>query len=240
MALSPAARAKLMVSPTPFHMQPTRHAAHRDHRSRYLRREYPVGCSAVRVLFTDASPADEREGVAVVVDLDLMTVFAASEPLELSYRAAGDRSAIIRPQPFSYASQLAEIRLTRQHYPPPHPSLSRRQAVCWRQLQTNTSPTPPFQFPPLPSRGPAKCPHCGDRPTLLHMVWLCQDIQNVHPVPNPTLTSWEERLTDATVTGQRWLLPMGPRTKDFSQNCIDEPTRMGVSTLRTAVRLASC
>ncbi|KAH7937325.1 hypothetical protein HPB49_010769 [Dermacentor silvarum] len=36
---------------------------------------------------------------------------------ELSHRAAGDRSAIIRPHPFSYASQLAEIHLTRQHYP---------------------------------------------------------------------------------------------------------------------------
>ncbi|KAH7949459.1 hypothetical protein HPB49_010631 [Dermacentor silvarum] len=62
-----AARAKLTVSPIPRHMHPTRHTARRDHRSRYLRREYPVGSSAVRVLFTDASPAEERGGVTVVV-----------------------------------------------------------------------------------------------------------------------------------------------------------------------------
>ncbi|KAH7971464.1 hypothetical protein HPB49_024417 [Dermacentor silvarum] len=274
--LSPAARAKLTVSPISRHMHPTRHTARRDHRSGYLRRDYPVGCSTVRVLFTDASPADERGGVTVVVDSDLMTVFAASERTltnislleeraiarailstsslppstpnhiltdsqaacrrflfntlhptttsllesflsstshtfrlvwvpghaaipgnerahalarELSYRAAGDRSAIIRPQPFSYASQLAEMRLTRQHYPPPHPSLTRRQAVCWRQLQKNTFPTPLFYSYLYPCHGPAQCPHCGDRPTLLHMVWLCQDIPKVPPVPNPTLTS---------------------------------------------------
>ncbi|KAH7971399.1 hypothetical protein HPB49_023489 [Dermacentor silvarum] len=60
-------------------MHPTRHAVRRDDRSRYLRREYHVGCRAVRVLFTDASPTDERGGVTVVVDSDLETVFAASE-----------------------------------------------------------------------------------------------------------------------------------------------------------------
>ncbi|KAH7958423.1 hypothetical protein HPB49_001497 [Dermacentor silvarum] len=291
--LSPAARAKLTVSPIPRYMHPTHHAARRDHRSRYLRREYPVGCSAVRVLFTDASPADERGRVTLVVDSDLMTVFAASERTltdvslleewaiamailstsslphstpnhiltdptaafrrflfntlyltstsilesflsstshtfrlvwvsghaaipgnerahalarELSYRAAGDRSTIIRPQPFSYASQLAEIRITRQHYPPPHPFLTRRQAVCSRQLQTNTFLTPLFYSYLYPSRGQAKCPYCGHRPTLLHMVRLCQDIPNVHPIPNPTLTSWEERLTDAAATGQQGLV----------------------------------
>ncbi|KAH7950222.1 hypothetical protein HPB49_021276 [Dermacentor silvarum] len=41
--LSPAARAKLTVSPIPRNMHPTRHTAGRDHRSRYMRREYSSG-----------------------------------------------------------------------------------------------------------------------------------------------------------------------------------------------------
>ncbi|KAH7970214.1 hypothetical protein HPB49_001122 [Dermacentor silvarum] len=77
--LSPAARDKLTVPPIPRHKHPTRHTARRDHRSRYLRREYPVRCSAVRVLFTDVNPANERGEVTAVVDADLITIFAASE-----------------------------------------------------------------------------------------------------------------------------------------------------------------
>ncbi|KAG0428426.1 hypothetical protein HPB47_024586 [Ixodes persulcatus] len=125
---------------------------------------------------------------------------------ELSNRAPGEDSATIRPAPFSYSTHLAELRLARQHYPPPQPSLTRRQGVLWRQLQTNTFPTPLFYTYVYPSLGPPECPHCGDRPTLLHMVWQCQAIPSVSPLPNPTPTSWEERLTDDTATGQQWLV----------------------------------
>ncbi|KAM7302997.1 hypothetical protein ISCGN_018505 [Ixodes scapularis] len=125
---------------------------------------------------------------------------------ELSHRAPGEDFATIPPAPFSYSTHLAELRLARQHYPPPQPSLTRRQGVLWRQLQTNTFPTPLFYSYVYPSRGPPECPHCGDRPTLLHMVWQCQAIPSVLPLPNPSPTSWEERLTDDTATGQQWLV----------------------------------
>ncbi|KAG0417590.1 hypothetical protein HPB47_005493 [Ixodes persulcatus] len=226
--LSPAARAKLIVAPIPRNMHPTRHSARRDHRSRYLRRAYTEGCDTVRALFTDASPQDARGGITVVMNSDLRLVHAATErgltdvslleehipgnecahalARELSNRAPGEDSATIRPAPFSYSTHLAELRLARQHYPPPQPSLTRRQGVLWRQIQTNTFPTPLFYSYVYPSRGPPECPHCGDRPTLLHMVWQCQAIPSVSPLPNRSPTSWEERLTDDTATGQQWLV----------------------------------
>ncbi|KAM7312004.1 hypothetical protein ISCGN_008909 [Ixodes scapularis] len=291
--LSPAARARLTVAPIPRHMNPTRHSARRDHRSRYLRRAYPVGCDTVRALFTDASPQGVRGGITVVVDSDLRTVHAATkrgltdvsileeravarailstsllsssmlihiltdsqtacrhflyntlhpstasllDPFlsstshnfrliwvpghaavpgnerahalarDLSHRAPGEDVVNIQPAPYSYSTQLAELRLARQHYPPPHPSLTRRDAVIWRQLQTNTFPTPLFYSYLHRSLSPPQCPHCGDRPNLFHMVWLCQLIPAVPPNSNPTPTSWEERLTDDTATGQQSLV----------------------------------
>ncbi|KAG0427724.1 hypothetical protein HPB47_025249, partial [Ixodes persulcatus] len=162
-----------------------------------------------------AIPFDARGGITVVVNSDLRLVHAATErgltgvsllEEQLSNRAPGEDSATIRPAPFSYSTHLAELRLARQHYPPPQPSLTRRQGVLWRQLQTNTFPTPLFYSYVYPSLGPPECPHCGDRPTLLHMVWKCQAIPSVSPLPNPSPTSWEERLTDDTATGQQWLV----------------------------------
>ncbi|KAH7964999.1 hypothetical protein HPB49_002764 [Dermacentor silvarum] len=128
--LSPAARAKLTVSPIPRHMHPTRHIARRDHRSRYLRREYPVGCSAVRVLFTDANPADERGGVTVVVDSDLMTVFAASE------RTLTDVSLLEE-------RVIARAILSTSSLPPSTPNhiLTDSQAACRRFLFNTLHPT---------------------------------------------------------------------------------------------------
>ncbi|KAG0412434.1 hypothetical protein HPB47_010445 [Ixodes persulcatus] len=74
----------------------------------------------------------------------------------------------------------------------------------------NSKPTPsrrPFSTltctPPavrLSARTAAIVPH------FLHMVWQCQAIPSVSPLPNPTPTSWEERLTDDTATGQQWLV----------------------------------
>ncbi|KAM7303131.1 hypothetical protein ISCGN_018639 [Ixodes scapularis] len=125
---------------------------------------------------------------------------------DLSHRAPGEDFVSIQPAPYSYSTHLAELRLARQHYPPPHPSLTRRDAVIWRQLQTNTFPTPLFYSYLHPSLSPPQCPHCGDRPNLFHMVWQCQLIPAVPPNPNPTPTSWEERLTDDTATGQQPLV----------------------------------
>ncbi|KAG0437546.1 hypothetical protein HPB47_017390 [Ixodes persulcatus] len=53
---------------------------------------------------------------------------------------------------------------------------------------------------------PPQWPHCGDRPNLIHMIWRCQLIPAVLPNPNPIPTSWEERLTDDTATGQQSLV----------------------------------
>ncbi|KAG0430398.1 hypothetical protein HPB47_022728 [Ixodes persulcatus] len=125
---------------------------------------------------------------------------------DLSHRAPGEDFVSIKPPPYSYSTHLAELRLARQHYPPPHPSLTRRDAVLWRQLQTNTFPTPLFYSYLHQSLSPPQCPHCGDRPNLFHMVWQCQLIPAVPPNPNPTPTSWEERLTDDTATGQQSLV----------------------------------
>ncbi|KAG0412943.1 hypothetical protein HPB47_009912 [Ixodes persulcatus] len=284
--LSPAARARLTVAPIPRHMNPTRHSARRDHRSRYLRRAYPVGCGTVRALFTDASPQGVRGGIMVVVNSDLRTVHAATErgltdvsileeravarailstsflsssiPIhiltdsqtacryflyntlhpstaslldpflsstshnfrlpspvmsalmrspEISHTGRLGKTLSASNQPlYSYSTHLAELRLAWQHYPPPHPSLTRRDAVLWRQLQTNTFPTPLFYSYLHPSLSPPQCPHCGDRPNLFHMVWQCQLIPAVPSNPNPTPTSCEERLTDDTAIGQQSLV----------------------------------
>ncbi|KAG0415409.1 hypothetical protein HPB47_007421, partial [Ixodes persulcatus] len=216
--LSPTARAKLTVAPIPRHMHPTRHSARRDHRSRYLRRAYTEGCDTVRALFTDASPQDARGGITVVVNSDLRPVHAAAERGLTDVSLLEERAvarAILSTSTLSSStpthiltdSQTAsELRLARQHYPPPQPSLTRRQGVLWRQLQTNTFPTPLFYSYVYPSLGAPECPHCGDRPTLLHMVWQCQAIPPVSPLPNPSPTSREDRLTDDTATGQQWLV----------------------------------
>ncbi|KAH7934401.1 hypothetical protein HPB49_025453 [Dermacentor silvarum] len=157
--LSPAARVKLTVSPIPRHMHPTRHTARRDHRSRYLRREYPVGCSAVRVLFTDASPADERGGVTVVVDSDLVT------------------------------------------------------AVCWRQLQTNTFPTPLFYSYLYPSRWSSSMPALRlTAPPYCIWSGFAKTFPTSLPFPNPTLTSWESGCRrDGDWASHGWSRPVPSR-----------------------------
>ncbi|KAG0445206.1 hypothetical protein HPB47_018492 [Ixodes persulcatus] len=84
--------------------------------------------------------------------------------------------------------------------------LRHADAVLWRQLQTNTFPTPLFYSYLHPSLSPPQRPHCGDRPNLFHVLWQCQLIPAVPPNPNPTPTSWEERLTDDTASGQQSLV----------------------------------
>ncbi|KAH7933460.1 hypothetical protein HPB49_012895 [Dermacentor silvarum] len=240
-------------------VNPTRHTARRDHRSRYVRREYPVGCRAVRVLFTDASPADERGGVTVVVDSDLMTVFAASARTLTDVSLLEERA-------------IARAILSTSSLPPSTPNhiLTDSQAACRRFLFNTLHPTTMsilesflsstshtfrlrssvmsalMRWPenshteplgialPSSDRNLSRCllvtttdEYFPDAPFLflpLSLPWsssmsalrrsihptayglALQDISNVPPVPNPTLTCWEERLADTMATGQQWLV----------------------------------
>ncbi|KAG0434343.1 hypothetical protein HPB47_019171 [Ixodes persulcatus] len=79
---------------------------------------------------------------------------------------------------------LQPYRLERRVYPPPDKSLTKFQALRWRQLQTNTLPCPAFLRHIYPTVFDGKCARCpppdhadgGTGPTkatIAHLFWEC-------------------------------------------------------------------
>ncbi|KAG0435846.1 hypothetical protein HPB47_018289 [Ixodes persulcatus] len=92
-------------------------------------------------------------------------------------RALGDRagSQSSHYEPREYGEMLRTFRLDRQLLPAPHPNLTRKEAVVFRQLQTRWMFTPVIGKHILPDLFQDDvCTLCkGDRATLAHIAWDC-------------------------------------------------------------------
>lgn len=65
----------------------------------------------------------------------------------------------------------------RRTYPAAHPSLTKKQEVAWRRLQTNTYPNPGLYRHFHPDIHDGKCKHCPEIASLTHMLWECPSVQ---------------------------------------------------------------
>lgn len=92
-------------------------------------------------------------------------------------RALGDRagSQSSHYEPREYGEMLRTFRLDRQLLPAPHPNLTRKEAVVFRQLQTRCMFTPVIGKHILPDLFQDDvCKLCkSDRATLAHIAWDC-------------------------------------------------------------------
>lgn len=77
----------------------------------------------------------------------------------------------------TYGEVLCFYRLGRRTMPPPHASFNREQAVVYRQLQTDTLPTPVRLHHVCPVVYVSDmCVLCGDhRATAPHILWNCEE-----------------------------------------------------------------
>lgn len=103
---------------------------------------------------------------------------------------------------FSPREYLESFRAQRKVHPSPHRTLTRRQSVLLRQIQTNTLPTEHLthRFRNLP--GTPTCSFCGGYPNIFHTIWACDRHPKLTPIPNPTLASWEASLADPSAATQ--------------------------------------
>ncbi|KAG0427361.1 hypothetical protein HPB47_025581 [Ixodes persulcatus] len=92
-------------------------------------------------------------------------------------RALGDRagSQSSHYEPREYGEMLRTFRLDRQLLPAPHPNLTRKEAVVFRQSQTRCMFTPVIGKHILPDLfQDDMCKLCkSDRATLAHIAWDC-------------------------------------------------------------------
>ncbi|CAN8029141.1 unnamed protein product [Ixodes persulcatus] len=97
---------------------------------------------------------------------------------------------------------LQHYRLERRVYPPPDKSLTKFQALRWRQLQTNTLPCPAFLRHIYPTVFDGRCARCpppdpadgGTGPTkatIAHLFWECP-----FDPPSPTLRDFVAHLRE--------------------------------------------
>lgn len=77
----------------------------------------------------------------------------------------------------TYRDIINHYRLSRCKYPPAHHTLSRKEAVTWRRLQTNTFPSPVSLNRCYPDLYSNLCTLCNSRADLHHMIWSCHKLQ---------------------------------------------------------------
>ncbi|XP_077543351.1 uncharacterized protein LOC144155642 [Haemaphysalis longicornis] len=95
----------------------------------------------------------------------------------------------------TYAEILQWYRLGRQLRPPPHPKLTRAEAVLYRQLQTNSVITPVLAQYVCPEvYESVLCSVCAKtNATLAHLLWDCE----LNPVEATASTRWPDDITSA-------------------------------------------
>ncbi|XP_075532827.1 uncharacterized protein LOC142566021 [Dermacentor variabilis] len=106
-----------------------------------------------------------------------------------------------------YNDITKHYQLGRRLLPPPHPMLKRRQAVIWRQLQTQTFPSPVRLQHIFPAQYPnALCKLCQDtRATLSHMLWECRVTSATMAVaPEALASKWAAALRSSNLKTQEW------------------------------------
>lgn len=96
----------------------------------------------------------------------------------------------------TYRDILEWYRANRRTFPPPHPRLTKREAVVYRQLQTNALMTPVIAKHMCPEVFPSDvCVLCKkDRATASHILWDCR----LHPSEANTAKTLPPLLASAT------------------------------------------
>lgn len=137
---------------------------------------------------------------------------AAREHTFRAFPSLADRSMTSSDDiPRRYTDVLAHYRLQRRIYPPPHPNMTREDAITLRQLQTNTYPHGTLLHAIYPTTYTLTCQHCPTPNTLYHMVWECRQSPSLTPLPNPTLEQWEDQLTSSRPQDQQRLVDRARR-----------------------------
>lgn len=126
-----------------------------------------------------------------------LAAHAAAREHSLRATSLGDRAPADTDEgvPKRYTDILAHYRLGRRTYPPPHPTISREDAVTLRQLQTNTFPHGTLFHAMYPTQYDYDCKNCRVPNTLYHMVWECMHNTSIPPISRPTAEQWEDQLT---------------------------------------------
>uniref|UniRef100_A0A1E1XT66 Putative tick transposon n=1 Tax=Amblyomma sculptum TaxID=1581419 RepID=A0A1E1XT66_AMBSC len=128
----------------------------------------------------------------------------------ITFRAS-DETAELAPAPREYSAILQNYRGRRMRYPPPHISLSREEAVTWRQLQTGSFPNLHMLNKMHPTIYTDKCPWCDEKPTLYHITWACQNIHVVPKIQNPSAEQWETLLSSDRCEDRQGLVQRAQR-----------------------------
>lgn len=113
--------------------------------------------------------------------------------------------------PRRYTDILAHYRLGRRIYPPPHPKMTREEAITLRQLQMNTYPHGTLLYAIYPTTYTLACKHCPAPNTLYHMVWECRHSPSLIALQDPTLEQWEAQLTSSRPQDQHRLVDRARR-----------------------------
>lgn len=129
---------------------------------------------------------DERNGKIYLIWAPAHSGLAGNECAHDAARGFTDRAGVDTSDPdahslrwtgrdrlVSYRELTTHYRLERARYPPAHPSLSKRQSVVWRLLQTNSYPNPVAYSHCYPGQFSDKCRRCKERADLAHILWAC-------------------------------------------------------------------
>lgn len=132
--------------------------------------------------------------------------FAHRQACELSSQASEETPSLVPLLTFQDITQ--HYRTSRQHFPPPHPQLTKTEEVILRRLQTNTFPHPTWLHRMYPTQYPATCKFCPNPCTLIHMILGCAHNPALPPLPTslPLPELWENLTTSAGLDAQQLLV----------------------------------
>lgn len=113
----------------------------------------------------------------------------------LTYRSTPGTSQVTetinrREDMRAYQEITVYYRLNRQIYPAADRTLSKKDEVMWRKLQTGVFPNPVLYSKWHPRVFDSKCKFCDEAANLVHMVWTCPSKHD----SSRTLESWEALL----------------------------------------------
>lgn len=107
----------------------------------------------------------------------------------------------------SYSDITKHYRLARARFPPAHPSLTKRQSVVWRLLQTNSYTSPVVYSYCYPGRYSSEGHRCQERADLAHMLWQCPQASALGRNINNS-EQWETLLRSSDPEDQLWAVQL--------------------------------
>lgn len=114
-----------------------------------------------------------------------------------------------RDRMVTYNEITQYYKLGRLIYPPAHESLTKRQELIWRKLQTGSFPTPILYSYIFPTTFTPQCKLCrAPRADLFHILWGCPNIRNrgsPQGLQITTMQQWEATLLSSNPEEQAWV-----------------------------------